>query len=43
MQDIGALGLEGRGWDFAGVGRLRWIVHKCSLVLQYLLPWASMT
>ena len=36
----GTLGLGGSGCSVAGVGRLRWIGHKCSLVLQYLLPWA---
>ena len=43
IQDTGTLGLGGSGLRFAGVGRLRWIGHKCSHILQYLLPWASMT
>ena len=42
MQEAGILGLGGHDLGVAGLRRLTWMGLKCSLVLQYCLPWASM-
>ena len=42
MWETGTLGLGGHDLGVAGLGRLMWICLKCSLVLQYHVPWVSM-